>query len=64
MPSIEAIARVLAQVETASYGGEALSQLEHALQCAAKRGSSSLGQLVPLLTNDYGYPGSMPLQTV
>lgn len=57
MLSIEAIAHILAQAGTASYGGEAVSQLEHALQCAAlaEAADQSKEMITACLLHDLGH---------
>lgn len=51
------IVRLLREKGTAQYGGEAVSQLEHALQCAhlAERRSESTELIVACLLHDLGH---------
>lgn len=56
-PSLEEITRLLTQNGTAMYGQEAVSQLEHALQCAAlaEAASESHEMIVACLLHDLGH---------
>jgi phosphonate degradation associated HDIG domain protein len=56
-PSIEAIAHLLTQAGTSQYGGEAVSQLEHALQCAtlAEAAGQSHEMISACLLHDLGH---------
>jgi phosphonate degradation associated HDIG domain protein len=56
-PTLEEITRLLAQKGTAMYGREAVSQLEHALQCAtlAESAGESNEMITACLLHDLGH---------
>jgi phosphonate degradation associated HDIG domain protein len=56
-PSLTAILNILATKGSAQYGSEAVSQLEHALQCAtlAESANSSAEMITACLLHDFGH---------